>query len=166
MAGWSVKNSLAAAQPLPLLPSLPCTLLGLSSPGRATAQSLPRKDPSVKSPQIPPKSQEAIGFVKDVIASLEASKQPDIGEPILYLRMQLAQYYLLCSDLPQCKALVEEGREQLDALADVSRRAGWLVAGPGAGGAVLSFCPSVAGRGRTRMHLWVGWVVVVGEVGR
>ncbi|GAB4817025.1 hypothetical protein N2152v2_004071 [Parachlorella kessleri] len=63
--------------------------------------------------------QEAIGFVKDVISGLEASKQPDTAEPVLYLRMQLAQYCLLGADLAQCKELVEAGREQLDTLADV-----------------------------------------------
>lgn len=65
--------------------------------------------------------QEAIEFVQDVVANLEASKQPDTAEPILYLRMQLAQYRLLSGELSQCKDLVEEGREELDRLADVSR---------------------------------------------
>lgn len=67
-----------------------------------------------------PGPQEAIGFVKDVIANLEASKQPDTAEPTLYLKMQLAQYYLTGGELAQCKELVGEGREALDALADVS----------------------------------------------
>jgi hypothetical protein len=39
--------------------------------------------------------QEGSAFIQDVIANLEASKQPDTQQPILYLRMQLAQYALL-----------------------------------------------------------------------
>ena len=34
--------------------------------------------------------------------------------------LQLAQYYLLAGNLAECKELVEAGREQLDAMADVS----------------------------------------------
>jgi hypothetical protein len=39
--------------------------------------------------------QEGAAFIQDVIANLEASKQPDMQQPILYLRMQLAQYALV-----------------------------------------------------------------------
>ena len=39
--------------------------------------------------------QEGSAFLQDVIANLEASKQPDTQQPVLYLRMQLAQYALV-----------------------------------------------------------------------
>ncbi len=39
--------------------------------------------------------QEGSAFIQDVISNLEASKQRDTEQPILYLRMQLAQYALV-----------------------------------------------------------------------
>lgn len=39
--------------------------------------------------------QEGSAFIRDVISNLEASKQRDTEQPILYLRMQLAQYALV-----------------------------------------------------------------------
>lgn len=39
--------------------------------------------------------QEGEAFIRDVISNLEAAKQPDTQQPILYLRMQLAQYALV-----------------------------------------------------------------------
>lgn len=48
--------------------------------------------------------QEGSAFIRDVIANLEASKQRDTEQPILYLRMQLAQYALV-----QVGRLVAEG---------------------------------------------------------
>lgn len=52
-------------------------------------------------------------FIRDVIANLEASKQPDTEEPVLFLRMQLAQYQLLQGDLAEAKKTLDAGREEL-----------------------------------------------------
>ncbi|EFN57715.1 hypothetical protein CHLNCDRAFT_21334 [Chlorella variabilis] len=63
--------------------------------------------------------EEGSAFIQDVIANLEASKQPDTQQPILYLRMQLAQYALVQGRLQDCKRAFEAGREELDGLTDV-----------------------------------------------
>lgn len=55
-----------------------------------------------------------------MISNLEASKQRDTQQPVLYLRMQLAQYALVQGRLADCKRAFEEGREELEALSDVS----------------------------------------------
>jgi 26S proteasome regulatory subunit N9 len=91
--------------------------------------------------------QEGFDFIQNVIDNLEASKQPDTEQPVLYLRMQLAQYALvqgrlqvqpslqlvttplssLASQVTQplgllqeCKRAFEAGREELEMLTDVS----------------------------------------------
>ncbi|KAL4425759.1 hypothetical protein ABPG75_009775 [Micractinium tetrahymenae] len=63
--------------------------------------------------------QEGEAFIRDVISNLEASKQPDTQQPILYLRMQLAQYALVQGRTQECKHAFEEGREELEGMADV-----------------------------------------------
>ncbi|KAI7844347.1 hypothetical protein COHA_002145 [Chlorella ohadii] len=63
--------------------------------------------------------EEGSAFIQDVISNLEASKQRDTEQPILYLRMQLAQYALVQGRLPECKRMVEDGREELERLTDV-----------------------------------------------
>ncbi|KAL4859894.1 26S proteasome non-ATPase regulatory subunit 13 A [Chlorella vulgaris] len=63
--------------------------------------------------------EEGAAFIQDVIANLEASKQPDMQQPILYLRMQLAQYALVQGHLQDCKRTFEAGREDLESLTDV-----------------------------------------------
>lgn len=64
--------------------------------------------------------QEGAAFIRDVIANLEASKQlRDTQQPILYLRMQLAQYALVQGRLADCKHEMEAGREELEGLSDV-----------------------------------------------
>ncbi|KAI3438613.1 hypothetical protein D9Q98_001036 [Chlorella vulgaris] len=63
--------------------------------------------------------EEGAAFIQDVIANLEASKQPDMQQPILYLRMQLAQYALVQGHLQDCKRTFQAGREDLESLTDV-----------------------------------------------
>jgi 26S proteasome regulatory subunit N9 len=92
-------------------------------------------------------AEEGFDFIQNVIDNLEASKQPDTEQPVLYLRMQLAQYALvqgrlqvqpslqlvttplssLASQVTQplgllqeCKRAFEAGREELEMLTDVS----------------------------------------------
>ena len=63
--------------------------------------------------------QEGMAFLGDVIANLEASKQPDIGEPTLYLRMQIAQYQLVIGAVGECKRLMQQGETELESMTDV-----------------------------------------------
>lgn len=65
--------------------------------GRACRRSHLRLRPRASPPALraPPRPQKGTAFVSDVIANLEASKQPDTEQPVLFLRMQIAQYRLL-----------------------------------------------------------------------
>lgn len=60
-----------------------------------------------------PQHQQGMSFLQDVISNLEASKQPDKEEPILYLKMQIAQYELIAGNLSECKSLMHQGAEEL-----------------------------------------------------
>ena len=62
---------------------------------------------------------EGLAFLQEVIANLEAAKQPDTAQPILYLRMQIAQYQLVVGATSECKTLLHDGVEELAGLADV-----------------------------------------------
>ena len=89
-----------------------------TAPGPRTHAALPAS-PS------PPPSQEGSAFIADVIANLEASKQlRDTEQPILYLRMQLAQYALVQGNTAECRRLMQEGREELEGMSDVRLREG------------------------------------------
>ena len=86
-----------------------------------------------------PSPQAGTAFIQGVIASLEASHQPDTEQPILYLRMQIAQYQLLQGELGEAKKTLDAGREVLEGLEDVSvgqdgGRAGAVGWGVGRGG--------------------------------
>jgi 26S proteasome regulatory subunit N9 len=63
--------------------------------------------------------QEGMTFLTDVIAHLEASKQKDTEESILYLKMQIAQYQLVLGSAGDCKSLMLEGANTLESLSDV-----------------------------------------------
>ena len=58
-------------------------------------------------------------FLTDVIANLEASKQKDTEESILYLKMQIAQYQLVLGSAAECKSLMLDGATALESLSDV-----------------------------------------------
>ena len=64
-----------------------------------------------------------------MVSGLQAAKAPDSAQPVLYLRMQLAQYELLGGRTAECRAIVDEGVAELDALADVSARRAALGSG-------------------------------------
>jgi len=61
---------------------------------------------------------EGVAFLQDVISNLEASKQPDTAEAILYLKMQIAQYQLTLGNVGECKNLMQDGRQELDGMSD------------------------------------------------
>ena len=63
--------------------------------------------------------QEGMSFLADVVANLEASRQPDTAEPILYLHMQIAQYNLVIGAAGECKRLMLEGQTVLEGMSDV-----------------------------------------------
>lgn len=63
--------------------------------------------------------QQGMAFLDDVIANLEASKQPDTEEPILYLKMQIAQYQLLLGNIGDCKNAYLDGEAQLETMTEV-----------------------------------------------
>jgi 26S proteasome regulatory subunit N9 len=62
---------------------------------------------------------EAVGFLNGVVSRLVEAKQPKSEQPILFLKMNVAQYQLQSGNVHEAKALVEEGKETLDALHDV-----------------------------------------------
>ncbi len=66
------------------------------------------------------KPQDGLTFTQDVIANLEVGKLRDTEQPILYLKMQVAQYKLLLGDLAECKTMMEDGRKELQGMSDVS----------------------------------------------
>lgn len=47
------------------------------------------------------------------------TKQAHIDQPLLYLNLQTAQVKLHTGDLAGCKAIIEEGKDELDAMHDV-----------------------------------------------
>ena len=48
------------------------------------------------------------------------TKQPRLEQPLLYLRLQIARIRLEDGDLPSCAKAVDEGRDELESLHDVS----------------------------------------------
>ena len=70
------------------------------------------------SKQLPTPS-EGMAFLMDAIQNLEASKLLDIAEPVLYLRMQLAQYQLIIGAQNEAKQLMLDGESELNTLRDV-----------------------------------------------
>ena len=56
-----------------------------------------------------------------VVAKIVEAKLTRSEQPLLFLRMHIAQYKLVQGDLPGTKALIEAGKESLDSLPDVRR---------------------------------------------
>ena len=54
-----------------------------------------------------------------VVAKIVEAKLSRSEQPLLFLRMHVAQYKLVQGDLPGTKALIEDGKESLDTLPDV-----------------------------------------------
>lgn len=66
-----------------------------------------------------PDPQQAITFLQSVVAKLAEWKDPRGKEPMLFLNMHIAQLQLETGGVQECKALIEEGREQLEVLSEV-----------------------------------------------
>ena len=63
---------------------------------------------------------EAITMLEGVIKGLADSTQRVTDQPALFLRMHIAQNRLQMGEVEKCKNLVEQGKEQLDRMHDVS----------------------------------------------
>ena len=62
----------------------------------------------------------AVAFLDEVIASVKEAKHARPDQPLLFLQMHRAQYLLILGDLKECKTAVEEGKQTLDSLDDVT----------------------------------------------
>ena len=63
---------------------------------------------------------EAITLLEGVIKGLADSTQRVTDQPALFLRMHIAQNRLQMGEVEECKTLVEQGKQQLDKMHDVS----------------------------------------------
>lgn len=63
----------------------------------------------------------AVAFLREVIVTIEESKQlGSMDQPVLYLKMLIAEYQLQMGSLLDCKEAVEQGKQLLNILNDVS----------------------------------------------
>jgi hypothetical protein len=63
----------------------------------------------------------AVGFLRDVSKKIEETKQiPVMEQPLLYLKMFIAQYQLQMGYDKACKEALESGTETLNNMVDVS----------------------------------------------
>lgn len=65
------------------------------------------------------KPAEAVVFLNGVIQLIVDAKQQRSDQPLLYLKMQIAEYNLVMEQFDECKKEVEEGKEKLEGLHDV-----------------------------------------------
>ncbi len=75
-------------------------------------------------------------FLNGAITDLIEAKHARPEQPLLFLRMHVAQFQLALGQLKECKDAVEEGKQTLDTLDDVSMRhclAAWAFGGVGVG---------------------------------
>ncbi|KAK9901657.1 hypothetical protein WJX75_006977 [Coccomyxa subellipsoidea] len=63
--------------------------------------------------------QDAVTFLNGVITDLIEAKHARPEQPLLFLRMHVAQFQLAIGQLKECKEAVEEGKQTLDSLNDV-----------------------------------------------
>ena len=61
----------------------------------------------------------AVAFLEGVTAALAETKQPRLEQPVLFLRMHVAQYQLAAGSVDACKAAVSCAKDELDCLHDV-----------------------------------------------
>lgn len=66
-----------------------------------------------------PDSATSMSFLESVVVKLKEAKLPRTAEPILFLRMHIAQQHLETSNTAECKSIVDEGTTQLESLSDV-----------------------------------------------
>jgi 26S proteasome regulatory subunit N9 len=74
---------------------------------------------SVHTSKFFPNPTASIEFLTSVIAKLEELKMSQASEPVLFLRMHVAQHKLETGAAPECKTLIESGKDSLQALTDV-----------------------------------------------
>ncbi|KAK1685207.1 hypothetical protein QYE76_046055 [Lolium multiflorum] len=61
----------------------------------------------------------AINYLEGVISKLHDTKESRVEEPILYVKMQIANYLLEKGSQKECKKLLDEGKTTLDSMVDV-----------------------------------------------
>ena len=61
----------------------------------------------------------AVAFLEGVSTALAETKQPRLEQPVLFLRMHMAQYQLAAGNVDACKAAVSGAKDELDRLHDV-----------------------------------------------
>lgn len=64
--------------------------------------------------------EKAISFLQAVSKQVTESGQRHTDQPLLFLRMHIAQYKLHMGASDECKTMIEEGKEALDAMQNVS----------------------------------------------
>ena len=61
----------------------------------------------------------AVQFLETVVERLMEAKLARSEQPLLFLRLHLAQYRLQLGEVAECAKAVEAGKEELDSLRDV-----------------------------------------------
>ena len=64
-----------------------------------------------------------MSFLEGVSTALAETKQPRLEQPVLFLRMHMAQYQLAAGNVDACKAAVSGAKDELDRLHDVRSHA-------------------------------------------
>lgn len=62
---------------------------------------------------------KAVAFLEDVSERIKETKQPRLEQPLLFLRLQIAQVKLNNDDLPGCTSIIDQGKDDLEAMHDV-----------------------------------------------
>lgn len=62
----------------------------------------------------------AVAFVEGVSQQVRDTKQLRTDQPLLYLKLQTAQIKLQAGDVAGCKTIIEDGKEELESMQDVS----------------------------------------------
>lgn len=63
--------------------------------------------------------QQTVAFLQSVSEKIKEHKLPRSEQPLLFLKMHIAQQQLEMGAIQECKVMVEEAKEELDALMDV-----------------------------------------------
>ncbi len=66
------------------------------------------------------KPAESVSFVERLVVQIKEAKLPRTEQPLLYLHMEIGYHQLNNGQLLEAKKSVEDGREQLDSMQDVS----------------------------------------------
>ncbi|KAL5215449.1 hypothetical protein ABZP36_006850 [Zizania latifolia] len=60
-----------------------------------------------------------ISYLEGIISKLQYTRESRVEEPILYVKMQIATFFLEKGNQKDCKNLLEEGKSTLDSMVDV-----------------------------------------------